>query len=343
MRLLDVFKEVTPVEVEAVAALRREIESTLAEASDHRLAHVSGDVVLLRHVRQYADKAAAALRKDLAYRSARGFLAAHANIVARDLGFDELPHKTMRIAAQWAANDFLAVTTHGDIVAFEPWGQLLGADAVKTAFPLQAFRQWMVYRFEWRAMLLDLLSRRSLTVVRCCNVIDCSGVNFAHKQLMPYIRAWLDTPGSGPSLVSQVWFLGANRIVKNMRVFIFLFFFSSAGRQCGNLSCLFLGVKTFIGLISRKKRQGFSTSGAWSALPTSLPQLTLCPSCSTHDPCHPRLEGNWSPPTLRQPLVSGLKTVVWAFRSTEGRPSGSGTEPSNVTRDMPFVRVKTLR
>ena len=89
----------------------------------------------------------------------------------------------------WSVNELIGIDIIGNPIVFERWGASKPG-LMLTSYPVERFALWNAYRNEARAMVLDLISRRSKRSARFRNVLDCAGVTLAHRKLLPYIKEW---------------------------------------------------------------------------------------------------------------------------------------------------------
>ena len=55
-------------------------------------------------------------------------------------------------------------------------------------FSIEEMARMLLYRQEWMGMLLDMLSRRSASLVDEVVVFDCTHLGDAHRRLLPFLK-----------------------------------------------------------------------------------------------------------------------------------------------------------
>ena len=105
-----------------------------------------------------------------------------AEILEQGHSLHTLPGSVEKQAASWETNECVGTDRRGDVVVFERFGAVNVAKLL-AEFPADAFKQWNTYRYEARAMMLDLLARRARRVVEFSLVVDLNGIGLAFMNL----------------------------------------------------------------------------------------------------------------------------------------------------------------
>ena len=58
------------------------------------------------------------------------------------------------------------------------------AESSVAEFPVAEYEKWLLYRFEWMGMLLDLLSRQARRIVSAVNFLDVKGMGLKHRKCL---------------------------------------------------------------------------------------------------------------------------------------------------------------
>ena len=217
--VLESFAGVAPHEIEAVRQLQRYLAGARFQRGDllrKQPVYVRGEVALLRIVRfpqENVERIRAMLNARLALDSSTKAQ------VLREGGrtLHTLPGAETMRAATWQTNEWAGLDAHGDLVMYERWGALDPATVLEK-LEVEEFAEWNAFRFEARAIVLDMLSRRALRVVRFAIVIDMEGTGFRHRKLMPYIKAFAGGASTDvvPSMRSTTHFIRCGKVASNI-------------------------------------------------------------------------------------------------------------------------------
>ena len=212
MQTLALFPGVLPAERSEV---RRLLRDQVGAALLQQPAHIGGGVALLRLVRDTNMPAMERTRKMLDVRQELDSTTKYEKIHAQGLSLHTLPGSNELREATWQINEWIGVDAMGDVVVYERWGAV-NPKILMEKMPVEAYAQWDAYRWEARAMVLDLLSRRARRVVRFAIVIDTRGFSIEHRKLLNHVKEFVGGTHiwTVPELRSTTHFVCGNQFIR---------------------------------------------------------------------------------------------------------------------------------